>query len=93
MTILQIRKPEENRSQVMCPAYLAGSHAFMIHDAFIKQLLYIISIEDTREDQTQSLPSKSLKNYIGAELTCHFKGKGTQIGEFAGICLRTMQPR
>lgn len=77
----------------MCPAYLTHIHSLMIHDAFIKQVLSVIRIEGAKEDQTQSLPSESLKDCVGVELSCCFKGKGTQIGEFAGICLRTVGPR
>lgn len=71
---------------------LAPIRSLMIHEAFIKQLP-CISIDDTRKDQTQSLPSKSLKNWVGAQFSCHFKGKGSQMEEFSGICLRTVRPR
>ena len=40
----------------------------MIHEAFTKQLLHT-GLKDTKKDQTQSLPSKNLKNCAGEEFS------------------------
>lgn len=65
---------------------LGPTHSPMIHEAFIKQLLGI-SMEDTRKDQTQSLPSKSLNNCIGAQFSCHFRVKDLKLRSFLASAL------